>query len=438
MVTRDVFQLELEKRGVVQAETDPVTGGIELSAGSQKLALNLNRNRRQFSWKPFGHLTLANSVGVTRHTSQAVPATWDAWKVRVYNASAFTVPNSLVAVAASKNVAVPYTPTEAWTTALFGGVAAHTVPAGTIPDGTNFLAGMIESDVMFAPSVVRDDGASGSILMLRQYIPNVGGVTNSISRIDVPSTFPDVPDFGTHGFNSYFQSVDGVTSPTSFNAGAGVSGSFPFIEFVGFTRDQILRVHVVGSSTFEGYGEATGSTNPAGWAGRGVAAFNQSGQGYAATLSNNSQASATTASTIKKAIADIGREGIDVCVYAAFSTNDADRTTVAGQDRCIGQVMYFIDECRRHSVIPILSTFQAKTGDTGATHTSRQAVNSRVRALATSLGLLVLDFDLLLSDQGSTGAWLNAANTSDGLHPNSAGHAVVGAEFSRLLKMIAR
>lgn len=32
MTTRDVFQLELEKRGVVMAETNPVTGGVEVSA----------------------------------------------------------------------------------------------------------------------------------------------------------------------------------------------------------------------------------------------------------------------------------------------------------------------------------------------------------------------------------------------------------------------
>lgn len=32
MVTRDVFQLELEKRGVVQAETNPVNGGIDIPA----------------------------------------------------------------------------------------------------------------------------------------------------------------------------------------------------------------------------------------------------------------------------------------------------------------------------------------------------------------------------------------------------------------------
>jgi len=35
MVTRDVFQLELEKRSVVQSAVNPVTGGIELTAGGE-------------------------------------------------------------------------------------------------------------------------------------------------------------------------------------------------------------------------------------------------------------------------------------------------------------------------------------------------------------------------------------------------------------------
>jgi len=35
MVTRDVFQLELEKRSVVQSSVNPVTGGIEIIVGSE-------------------------------------------------------------------------------------------------------------------------------------------------------------------------------------------------------------------------------------------------------------------------------------------------------------------------------------------------------------------------------------------------------------------
>jgi hypothetical protein len=375
--------------------------------------------RRQFRHRLGGNLVASTSGAVTRHATYTLPSGFVAWKVRCLNNGAVSIPNHLVSVAASANATSPYTPTGSWVTALFSGVAAHTIPGATVLDANNFVPGQIESDVMFTASTARNDSGAGSIIMLRNVIPSGAPATNP--RIDAHAT----PLFPANGIAAYFKAgVDAITSPELFVTPSGAL-TFPPVEFIGYTENSVRRLHFIGSSTFAGQGDDTAGRHGFGWIEDTKNTLNSGLPSTVYATSCNAKPGCSTAWTAKKIAGDLTMDGIDACAYATYSTNDTDRETQAGMDRVIGQTVYFIDECRKNGVLPILSTFQAVTGDTGTYHLNRQAVNARVRAIATFYDLPVLDFELWLSSMGSIGAWLNPSFTTDGLHPNSAGHAYI-------------
>lgn len=405
-----------------QYGTAPI-GSIPNEALGRELAATgvpIKTLRKQFF--PLGNFDVSSSGAITRVGVYRLPFAWKAFRLRAFNGiTSATIPNHLVA-AGSLPDATGFNDlvNNPLVTATFSGTAAHEVPIATVSDTSFVIPGQITSDVMYSPSVALSDGSAGSIVRVVNTIPS--GAPASNSRMTAGSSGVNFSFSASGLYGSYQTGVDGITTPASYASATDANTTLPPVQFIGYTTDQVFAAGVVGSSTSGGSGD-TGVNG--GWPVRAKILCNTEDAVKVLAISTIAASSAKSVTILQQVDALLAQPGLDALVYTPYAANDGNLDLQATIDAMIGKMYHVIDTCRLAGVIPVLMTYQATSAISGTAHTLRQQCNATVRAVASLLGLPVIDVELNLSSMGSTPAWLDDADTNGGQHLSSQGHQKV-------------
>jgi len=396
---------------LVEAETNPVTGGVgKLNVGANEIGVALVSSRSETQIRPVGVMALSPTPLICRHGVYLLPGVqWDAYRVRVHNAHTQAVDYKVAVVTLSALGGGVYN-AETWDKPTFGGSLTGTIPAGS-GVSPQWTEGILDSDVMFTPSA---DYSGGTILAVRTYC----AVANN-TRFNPPGGVVGGTLSGNKFLSSYLTGVDAVAD-TSLYLGQTSIDALPPVSIIGYSSKQIRKIGLFGASTLAGQADGV----QLGWAYRAQTLLNT---GLSVTqFVNNSMPGSKTSVCLSRAIARINAgDVLDDAMFNIVSVNDstdADYGTPEYLNRLKGQIVLFVDTCRKYGVRPWLATFQSVTGMTGVMYAHVKEINAYARTLRDNGFCGVFDIAGLFSDEAaSVGTWKDTSLTTDGTHPNTAG-----------------
>jgi hypothetical protein len=440
---------------LVSAETDPLTGGIELLAGGKDViaaAGILIKNQAVFIDDPIGNqLGGAGAAGYTWYGKRQVPCDFDAVQL-VIGQNLTTTPTVKAIVAVTETAAVdtdanrympisggaPFNVLDAaeqvgWRSVTWGGAATATFGANA--SRSQFARDFLTSDIIPLSSIPRADGGNGRLLMWRVYAS-----VDTISFIGV--TPLATPDATTHGDMilqaSYRSAVDATTSLAS--TPGGITNSSLFMGVVLYSRGKAIGVIGIGDSITQQDGLVSDKVSS--WGQR--AAQLLIAQGKNVGWINAGCSGYPSATYLPQGKAQISTYKPHVAVYAAWTPNDISGFTTEAQIRgaiqtMAGRTIDFLAHCRTNGVYPILNTGipDIQVLNTAAKDNLRKAFVARIREMANKGLCGLLDMDALISDGASPAnikaAYQVASESPNFVHINVAGTDVVAAELARVL-----
>lgn len=369
------------------------------------------------------------SAARTYHAVMWLPAAFNALKLRYHNQSTVASPGLKMCVAptATKptNVATKTVPSGG--NGAFVGVTWATVSSFTATaavangSGVNAQVAVTDSDVMNVISLPRSDGGPGVYVMVRFICP-AGNFSISNSGSNIPALDPSSIEW-------YFQNaVDGVTTPANMNAPFGPSNLGPCIEVISYTQAPVNEILMVGDSITQGLT----ATTVYGWQQMMLATFTAAGKKVAIT--NFGRASQTSTNYLANGLAALLRQKPRLATYFPYSPNDADKQTTAGTARQLRDMTIWIEACRTNGCMPVICSPVPTNSLNAGQEAFRRQVASAVRALIGMPGVVVLDFDALLTDYSvATGGYVTATDTNDGLHPNQQANVKMASYAASIL-----
>lgn len=278
--------------------------------------------------------------------------------------------------------------------------------------------GYTYTDMVTLPSVARTDGGVKPLLVVRAYM-------------GANPTLPVVGN-GTDSFTNWASRTDGLKwimraeagdATTTFTSTTNISQS-PIVGVRFLARGRVVNVVGVGDSITDGRGT---------YLGEGFilpACQELSSDRLTVCYSNAGWSGQNTGMFFERAI-DIVQSELrpDVLVIPAHSPNDETTTiTAAGVAAGVTRRGRVLAECAKYGVRPVIWTMlpvNTAVNPYGSSDSLRVALNAEAVALA-SRGVLVADTSTAVSGDISGGQVQLAAGTNtDGIHPNSAGNAIL-------------
>lgn len=314
-----------------------------------------------------------------------------------------------------------------WNTVTFGGAGTGTIPAAASAARRAFLV----SDWAPAQYIERADGTV-PLVTIRAYISTsgtIGVVGNGTDDLTNWATRPNGKIVAMR-----LQAGDQVTTLSGFSSTTNVS-QCPIVGVQYSARGEVITVMGVGDSITEGRGTYLGEGFgvPAGESLSSMSgtAFEWCNLGWSGQSSNQ----------FRDNMIDIASSGIypDIMVMPCGSPNDDAGTITASivtaQRSYIAQMLGY----QRAMQVPIILWTQLPTNPSvkayGATDALRVAHNTEVLTWANK-GIDVLDFSTALSGitDGTGQVNMLAGSTTDNIHPNDAGNAILSPILAAKLR----
>lgn len=351
------------------------------------------------------------------------------------NAGATTAsPTMLATVAAVADTANATTDAATWTSVTVSAAGTWALTAGSAQHRRAFIV----SDWISVSSVARTDGGLKPLLAVRAWVNGgnpltLNGNSSGTDNFTNWATKPDGRIWKARKAAGNFASA----SQSGFTAAASTANEWPILGVQYVARGKVVTVMTFGDSIFEGRGTYLGEgfVMPA--------AYSMSdAENTAYEYCNLAWAGASTATALN-AMTDVFAAGIipDVAVFPMGSPNDIS-TTIAASDIATMRRRVANKQalCRTNNVLPVLCSWMPSNTavkNYGSTDSLRVAYATDVEA-RTAKGLLVAATSTALSGTTSGGqVQINTAMTTDGIHPNDAGNAVlaviVKAQLGRIL-----
>ena len=321
-----------------------------------------------------------------------------------------------------------------WTSVTFaGGAATGTIPAA---GGASFRRSFLLSDWISVSSLDRVDGGTFPAIAVRAYISTSGTIGVVGNGTDSFTNWPTNPTGRIHIMRN--QAGDQVTAPAGFSSTTNTSQS-PIVGIQYAARGRVVTVMGIGDSITEGRGTYKGE----GFGMPACAAISDI-NGVAVEWSNCGWSSASPPQIMAFGLDALQYLTPDILVLPNGSPNVSSAPlTTAGITVCRQMLYRLLAECQTKGVRPLIWTWLPNNDTVKAWNSSdslRRAWNDTTRQLATQRGLIVLDADAILAGvaNGSGQIQMLAGSTSDGIHPNDSGNALLAAEFKKAFALLSQ
>jgi hypothetical protein len=272
---------------------------------------------------------------------------------------------------------------------------------------------MYWSDWIAQDSVANTDSGNSDLYMttVRTYSSTAGGY--SIMSANTAGS----GDYNTNTRRkAYGLAVSGDHVTTIDGQALGASWQWaPVIMAQAILRKPVYNHGAFGDSITKGQGSVDDSTGGWGWLQRAVQALTDAGRGTH-SIANFACPGQGKDATWRTALQVIPQRCLDTATFFPWSPNDGQSNLNAFRY----QTAQFIALCRRYDVVPILCTQPPAAGITsGANDALRLAINAEIRLMR---GVVVADFDAVLTDSASPARFISGMTNTDNIHPSSAGH----------------
>ena len=321
-----------------------------------------------------------------------------------------------------------------WTSVTFaGGSATGTIPAA---GGASFRRSFLLSDWISVSSLDRVDGGTFPAIAVRAYISTSGTIGVLGNGTDIFTNWDTNPSGRVHIMRN--QAGDQVTAPGGFSSTTNTSQS-PIVGIQYAARGRVITVMGIGDSITEGRGTYKGE----GFGMPACAAISDI-NGVAVEWSNCGWSGASPSQIMALGVDTLQYFSPDIFVLPNGSPNVSAAPITASGITSSRQMLYrLLAECQIKGVRPLIWTW-LPTNDTvkawNSSDSLRRAWNDDTRRLATQRGLLVLDADAVLAgvDNGAGQIQMLAGSSSDGVHPNDTGNALLAAEFKKAFAILSQ
>lgn len=400
----------------------PSAGGPVVNATLADVALIKPNKIRGRGCRAYGmqYQTAASPTfdGRTWHLGMVSEVPYAAIRVKVRNAEAtgYTLNSVSVAASALINSATPTT--GIWLPVTWSGVTSVAVPARIAAGRPS----VINSDVILLDSIPGSDTPFYP-MHARAYI-NTGPFSVSGGNTILTALSPSNNNPTTNGrfvVSLYKAGGDYASTNQANFTGATATNLSPCLEIEFLTAGEVATVMGIGDSIMFGSS--------------GVAALTSYAYQACAGLSNSQKAvyfqnyavpSTTTAQFLQR-LQDVMAEGErpNILLYSPFSPNDGtpDQFNTAAS---VNRLVQVADICRLNDIRLCVVNGMPNTAAAWDTTADGywKACNKKIALVGAAYGFPVIDAASLLSD-GATPARYIAAYTTDGTHPNDAGHSVL-------------
>lgn len=347
--------------------------------------------------------------GWTSHIRVAADADFTHVRLIIPNLEAVALTLCTGIVAATANSTSKITPTGAWATVTVGGSAAFTLPARVSATEPSYTV----SDWIRLDSIARDDGGTLPLAMARLFIPQASNATFSATggiNVGFDALYPDALSFQTR------QQVDGVTTPANLNSSTeGSTVAFHALQFRSATPN--CTVLGIGDSITSGFAGTVQQNN---WGWRAVAALRASGSRI--SWMNGGVNGQNTTQYLARGKSLAAAMSPQIVVYAAFSPNEGTPNATLINTQW-ANTLEFLDWASSNRYVPVVTTPVPWDSLTAPQDAFRVTLRDRVLGLR-ALGVDVIDFDAVTSNQASPARWATGLGDGD-KHPIDAGYAAM-------------
>ena len=369
------------------------------------------------AFQPQGKAAISATAGANRHLAAVMPFRWFGVQAKVFNAHGSATPTYNVGIATADNITDSSLNAETWETFKWGG-SQNVIPpvASNSTPGNQTMGESGWSDpIIGAPKAY----GNGTVMGLRSWADSANNTWFDFDPEGALSC-----ELNAQGIYVAWKSSVGnaVLTPSLFTSPVRTQAAAPPV-LLRFLTPSMVRVHLTsGSSTTGGKGD----TADMGWAARTQRVLNALG-GMAYQFCNYSHGGAPTAGNdlrMQQVVDDVNPHTM---TSNGFTLNDPDYATADGLARLKARIDWLIAFKKNRGLPPkcrIFQTWQHRTGATGGEYSNAKAINAYLREKAAAGECVLFDVAAVLSDEtASVGTWKDPADTTDGTHPNSQGHA---------------
>jgi len=358
--------------------------------------------------------------GWTSHIRVAADADFTHVRLVIPNLEAAAVTLCTGIVAATANTTSKITPTGAWATVTVAGSATFTLPARVSAQEPSYTV----TDWIRLDSIARDDGGTLPLAMARLFIPQASNATFSATgglSSGFDALYPDALAWQTR------QQVDGVTTPASLTSTSeGTTVAFHTLQF----RSAVPNCTVlgIGDSITSGF---SGTVQQNNWGWRAVQALQVAGSRV--SWMNGGVNGQTTTQYLARGKSLAAAMSPQIVVYSAFSPNDGTPNATIINTQW-ANVLEFLDWASSNRYVPVVTTPVPWDSLTAPQDAFRITLRDRVLGLR-ALGVDVIDFDAVTSNQASPARWNTGMGDGD-KHPIDAGYAAMAAAAQAVFSAI--
>lgn len=317
-----------------------------------------------------------------------------------------------------------------WNSVYMAGSLTGTIPAAATAASRR---GYLVSDWVALNSADRSDGGTFPLITIRASITTAASISIFGNGTDDYTNWPTRPNGRIWCMRN--QSGDQITTPSGFTSTTNAKQS-PVIGVQYAARGQVITVMGAGDSITEGHGGT--------YLGEGFgvpACESLSSMSGTAVEWCNIGISGSGANIFRDQVIDILAAGIkpDLLVLSYGSPNDNGGTwlaaTTTGIRGYLGQMFGTVRENQVPVVLWTVMPTNPSVKAYGATDALRVAHNTATLAMA-SKGMDVMDFSAALSGitDGTGQVNMLAGSTTDGIHPNDAGNAILAPILAAKIK----
>ena len=324
-------------------------------------------------------------------------------------------------------------------------VFSSTSAPAAVGSADNATPSTLKSNWLDVSALMRDDGGSGYIFMVRCY----QDAASSGTQMTIGNT-TQMTDFTQYQVTCHYASANGnfTTSATTMTTNANCQPFFLEVEY----EVPVASVAIVGDSIMAGANAGPAATGSAasGAAFKAIKRISDS-TGKRVSLFNSAWSGASTTggsgSTIPSPVRGYYGQFLAYLssgarpTIAAFCPWSVNNTLAydAGQVTAVTSISnQFVSLCREYGIIPLLVTPAPRNGITVAEEGVRRQCVQAVKAAASSLGVSVIDRDSVYTNYSSaSGGYTLPEWSTDNIHPTDSGHLVESYEWeSKLLEIL--
>lgn len=437
--TRDVFMLELEKRGLLdpnedgkldeyaRISTNPLTWGSALvgpDGVKQFFAPSMRLNRPNFTGlRSLFAATqgLANDAsGYTYSEAIALESHFDAIQIGIANdRTTGTITCGPVKVSTPAVYGDGNNSAGTWANVTFSGS-----PTVVLPNATDAADPTVTfSDWIPISSVARTDIAGGFPLLFVRSLMPASTTTFPVAFTGVTSTAWATKSDGRI-WGSHRQIGDQVSTPSGFNVVTETSAHIVYaVRFR--SRGKVVTVAGFGDSNMAGSNAGGATLYGDGFLTRAGAALSSATRPV--SIGNFGWGGQTSAQFIKRAERLIPLIQPDIAVYTGFTPNDG-TPSAASNNLARQNVARFIAVCQANNVVPVLVNGLPSSGSgyTSPQDAFRKTYNAE---LAAYPGTLVVDVSTAVGD-GAAPENFRAGLSSDQVHGNDSANTLASVPLA--------